>query len=187
MPPEFENIVMKMLAKDPNDRFERLEDAAAELNHFAHLQDKKAGSKQVANFLKEIFDNTLDERAKELLSDAGKFMKTPSQGTSSFKMAQRSSTGAAASSTGSKSSTDATQVYQGQDQSVSQTIRRTRPKKASSLTLVLAGALGATVLLAILLGVGFFVYQAGQNSAQAPAATPAAPTTAPNTAPSQTP
>ena len=44
---------MKMLAKDPNDRFERLEDAAAELNHFAHLQD--AGSKQVANFLKEIF------------------------------------------------------------------------------------------------------------------------------------
>ena len=187
VPPEFENIVMKMLAKDPNDRFERLEDAAAELNHFAHLQDKKAGSKQVANFLKEIFDNTLDERAKELLSDAGKFMKTPSQGTSSFKMAQRSSTGAAASSTGSKSSTDATQVYQGQDQSVSQTIRRTRPKKASSLTLVLAGALGATVLLAILLGVGFFVYQAGQNSAQAPAAAPAAPTTAPNTAPSQTP
>ena len=110
VPPEFENIVMKMLAKDPNDRFERLEDAAAELNHFAHLQDKKAGSKQVANFLKEIFDNTLDERAKELLSDAGKSMKTPSQGTSSFKMAQRSSTGAAASSTGSKSSTDATQV-----------------------------------------------------------------------------
>ena len=176
VPPEFEAIVMKMLAKDPNDRFERLEDAAAELNHFAHLQDKKAGSKQVANFLKEIFDNTLDERAKELLSDAGKFMKTPSQGTSSFKMAQRSSTGAATGTgTGTKGQNDATQVHQGGDQSASKTIRRQKPKKNNSLTLVLAGALGATIFLAVLLGAGFFIYQAGQksNQAAAPAAAPA--------------
>ena len=191
VPPEFENIVMKMLAKDPNDRFARLEDAAAELNHFAHLQDKKAGIKQVANFLKEVFDEALEDKAKAFLSDAGKYMKTPSQGTGSFKMKDRSATGSAVTS--SAAHNDSTQIYQGGDQNNSQTLRRPKPtKKTSSLTLVLAGALGATLFLALLIGVGFFFYQAGQNKnasepAVAPAAVPAAAVPAGEPAPAAKP
>ena len=52
-------------------------------------------------------------------------------------------------------------------------MRRAAPvKKSNPVTLVLAGALGATVFLALLLGVGFFFYQMGQqnNTGAAPAA-----------------
>ena len=170
IPPEFEKIVMRMLAKDPAERYPRIGEAASDLNRFVHTYDQKAGNQQVADFLKEVFENALEDRAKAFLSDAGKFMKTPSQGTSSFKMASRSATGAPASATG-----NAPTNYNSSEQSKSQTMRRPAPaRKTSSVTLVLAGALGATLFLALLIGVGFFFYQMGQDK-NAPATSPPAP------------
>ena len=129
---------MRMLAKDPEARYPRLSEAATELNRFNHIHDAKAGNQQVADFLKTVFNSALEDRAKAFLSDAGKFMKTPSQGTASFKMAGRSATGAPTPTNPSMSLSGA---YAGASQG-SQTAQRPVGKKTNPLTLVLAGALG---------------------------------------------
>ena len=171
IPPEFEKIVMRMLAKDPAERYPRIGEAGSDLNRFVHLYDQKAGNQQVSDFLQEVFESALEDRAKAFLSDAGKFMKTPSQGTSSFKMANRSATGGPASAGSS-----ASQNYANSEQNKSQTMRRPAPaRQTSSATLVLAGALGATVFLALLVGVGFFFYQMGQGENASPSNSPPPP------------
>lgn len=73
-PPLLEQVVMRMLQRDPADRYPRLADAANDLRGYLDTCSRAVGQTQVADFVRTVLGAQLDEVTKDLTPSKDNFI-----------------------------------------------------------------------------------------------------------------
>jgi serine/threonine protein kinase len=86
LPPDLELVIMKMLERDPNQRYASCEDAADGLSSWLSQGSRRVSENDVAGFIKAIVGDNIDEQTRNLgpSSDQNFLLNlhhTPSKGT----------------------------------------------------------------------------------------------------------